>query len=78
MVLKDGRPDVCRNRICNNGEVGIFIRDKSKGSYTKNVVGWNNIDLIIEKSCEDTKTVHLDNDINGEIRTPYTYNCNIM
>jgi F-box protein 11 len=78
LILKDGRPDMEKNRILENAEVGVFIRDKSKGGYRQNVILYNNVNLIIENPSEFTESLHLENDVDGDIRTPYNYKCSVM
>jgi F-box protein 11 len=78
LILKDGRPDMEKNRVLENGEVGVFIRDKSKGGYRKNVIMYNNVNLIIENPSEFTERLAMENDVDGDIRTPYNYKCSVM
>lgn len=78
IVIKDGRPKVYYNTIKKNGEVGLFIRDKSIGVYQNNVIRNNRIELIVERKTPELAKVHKENKIQGEIRSGEVYSCSIM
>ena len=78
VVLKDSRPNCYKNVIQLNGEVGLFMKDKSKGKYLKNRIDMNKIDLVIEKRSDELKEIHKNNQITGEIRDALRFKCTIM
>ena len=78
VVLKDSRPKTWKNTIQSNGEVGLFIKDKSRGNYEKNKLDLNTIDLVIEKRFDGIKDIHKNNQITGEIRDALKFKCTIM
>lgn len=78
IVLKDGRPTMEHNKITKNIEIGLYIKDKSKGSYNNNLIKGNPIEMIIESKTPELANIHKTNPVFGEVRSPQTYQCSIM
>ncbi|EGR30705.1 hypothetical protein IMG5_125070, partial [Ichthyophthirius multifiliis] len=78
MFIKDSRPDFSNNQVYNNDCVGIFIRDKSNGVIKKNDVYDNKIQLIVEKRQQCLANIREQNNLQGDVRIPQNYDCNIF
>ncbi|KRX06053.1 Pectin lyase fold/virulence factor [Pseudocohnilembus persalinus] len=78
MLMKDSRPQIIQNNIGDNGNVGLYIRDKSCGNIDKNQVQYNSIDLVQEKKHIFLYDLLGNNVIIGEKRIPSNYQCNIF
>lgn len=77
-ILKDSRPKMFKNWVGENSEVGIYIKDKSKGVYERNRCNFNGINLIVEQDWDGLDDIHEKNDIVGNMRTARTFKCSIM
>ena len=75
MILKDSQPNITNNTITDNAGIGIVVRDKSKGSMTKNVLSGNELDIFIERKKEEMSTLKVDNKISGEVRMSQRGGC---
>ena len=81
LCLKKSSFVISHNRIHNNLDVGLYMRDLCKGSIENNQVSENRIEVLIENRSEDFDKLlepEKNNTIVGDVRIPTNKMCAIF